>query len=152
MHERHAPCVPQARARIYVLRCNDGSALHPAVGALCDDFDKGEVERRSFLRTLAWLGVSLASARLFCGDLTLASGQGTVYSYTVSHRGPGAFDADVPYAIVLGELAERPRPMLVLGNLVNFPVDQISIGMPIRISYLDVPDEDVTLWQWQAAG
>jgi hypothetical protein len=52
---------------------------------------------------------------------------------------------------VLGELAERPRPMLVLGNLVNYPVDQISIGMPIQISYLDVPDEDVTLWQWQAA-
>ena len=41
---------------------------------------------------------------------TAVSGQGTVYSYTVSHRGPGAFDADVPYAIVLGELAERPRP------------------------------------------
>jgi uncharacterized OB-fold protein len=81
-----------------------------------------------------------------------SAGHGTVYSYTVSHRGPGAFDAEVPYAIVLGQLAEQPRPMLVLGNLVNFPVDQISIGMPIRISYLDVPDEDVTLWQWQAAG
>ena len=82
---------------------------------------------------------------------TPVSGQGTVYSYTVSYRGPGAFDRDVPYAIVLGELAERPRPMLVLGNLVDYPVDQISIGMPIQISYLDVPDEDVTLWQWQAA-
>jgi hypothetical protein len=42
--------------------------------------------------------------------------------------------------------------MLVLGNLANHPVDQISIVMTIQISYLDVPDEDVTLWQWQAAG
>jgi uncharacterized OB-fold protein len=82
---------------------------------------------------------------------TPTSGRGTVYSYTVSHRGPGAFDQDVPYAIVLGELAERPRPMLVLGNLVDYSVDRISIGMPIQISYLDVPDEDVTLWQWRAA-
>jgi hypothetical protein len=24
-------------------------------------------------------------------------------------------------------------------------------GSPIQISYLDVPDEDVTLWQWRAA-
>jgi len=39
----------------------------------------------------------------------------------------------------------------VLGNLVNHPVGRISIGTPIRISYLDVPDEDVTLRQWQAA-
>jgi hypothetical protein len=40
---------------------------------------------------------------------------------------------------------------VVLGNLVDYPVDRISIGMPIQISYLDVPDEDVTLWQWRAA-
>ena len=52
---------------------------------------------------------------------------------------------------MLGQLAEHPRPMLVLGNLVNHPVDQISIGMPIQIGYLDLPDEDVTLWPWQAA-
>src|SRR5579859_102960 len=56
---------------------------------------------------------------------TPVSGRATVYSYTVSHRGPGAFDQDVPYAIVLGELAERPRPMLVLANLVGSPVDRI---------------------------
>jgi hypothetical protein len=30
-------------------------------------------------------------------------------------------------------------------------VDRIRIGMPLQLSYLDVPDEDVTLWQWQAA-
>jgi peptide/nickel transport system substrate-binding protein len=56
-----------------MLRCNDGSALHPAVGDLCGNFISGSIDRRSFLRTLAWLGVSLASARLFCGDATIAT-------------------------------------------------------------------------------
>jgi len=82
---------------------------------------------------------------------TPVSGDATVYSYSVCYRGPGAFGLEVPYAVVLGQLAEHPRSMLVLGNLVNRPVDQISIGMPIQIGFLDVPDEDVTLWQWQAS-
>jgi hypothetical protein len=26
-----------------------------------------------------------------------------------------------------------------------------EIGMPIQVGFLDVPDEDVALWQWQPA-
>jgi uncharacterized protein len=81
---------------------------------------------------------------------TRVSGEATVYTYSVIYRGPGAFDADVPYVIVLGELTERPRPCLVLGNLVGTDPDQIRVGMPIQIAYQDIPGEDITLWRWVA--
>jgi uncharacterized OB-fold protein len=79
---------------------------------------------------------------------TEVSGQATVYTYTVCHRGPGAFNADVPYVIALGELTEQPRPCLVLGNLVGTPIEDIRVGMPIEVAYQDIPDEDITMWRW----
>jgi uncharacterized protein len=81
---------------------------------------------------------------------TRVSGDATVYTYSVIHRGPGAFNADVPYVAVLGELTEQPRPMLVLGNLVGTDPDDIRVGMPIQIAYQDIPGEDITLWRWVA--
>ena len=81
---------------------------------------------------------------------TRVSGEATVYTYSVIYRGPGAFNADVPYVAVLGELTERPRPMLVLGNLVGTDPDDIRVGMPIQIAYQDIPGEDITLWRWVA--
>jgi len=81
---------------------------------------------------------------------TRVSGEATVYTYSVIYRGPGAFDADVPYIVVLGELTERPRPCLVLANLVGTDPDQVRIGMPIQIAYQDIPGEDITLWRWIA--
>jgi uncharacterized OB-fold protein len=73
-----------------------------------------------------------------------------VYTFTVVHRGPGAFDADVPYVVALGELTERPRPCLVLGNLVGTPPGQVYVGMPIQIAYQDIPSENATMWRWVA--
>jgi uncharacterized OB-fold protein len=81
---------------------------------------------------------------------TRVSGEATVYTYSVIYRGPGAFDADVPYVVVLGELTERPRPCLVLANLVGTDPDHVRVGMPIQIAYQDIPGEDVTLWRWVA--
>jgi peptide/nickel transport system substrate-binding protein len=46
---------------------NDGSALHPAVPELRDRVIRGEIGRRDFLRTVAWLGVSMASAEALVG-------------------------------------------------------------------------------------
>jgi uncharacterized protein len=81
---------------------------------------------------------------------TQVSGEATVYTYSVIYRGPGAFDADVPYIVALGELTERPRPCLVLANLVGTDPDQVRVGMPIKIAYQDIPGEDITLWRWVA--
>jgi peptide/nickel transport system substrate-binding protein len=49
------------------LHNNDGTTPHRAVAELCDQLRSGAIDRRSFLRTVAWLGVSAASARAFLG-------------------------------------------------------------------------------------
>jgi uncharacterized OB-fold protein len=70
------------------------------------------------------------------------SGRGTVFSFAVMHQvyHPG-FAAEVPYAVVVVELAEGAR---VLSNLVACPVDAIRIGMPVEVVFEDV-SPDVTL-------
>ena len=73
-----------------------------------------------------------------------------MYTFTVCHRGPGAFNAEVPYVIALGELAEQPRPGLVLANLVGTAPEDVRIGMPIQIAYQEIPGEDITMWRWIA--
>jgi hypothetical protein len=79
---------------------------------------------------------------------TPVSGDATLYSFTVVHRGPGAFSLEVPYVIAMGELVERPRSCIVLGNLVGTSPDALEIGMPIQIAYQDIPSESSTMWRW----
>jgi peptide/nickel transport system substrate-binding protein len=50
------------------LRNNDGSPLHPWISELADQAQRGLIGRRSFLRTVALLGVSVASAKAWLGD------------------------------------------------------------------------------------
>ena len=79
---------------------------------------------------------------------TVVSGDATVFSFTVVHRGPGAFGTEVPYVMALGQLVEQPRPCNVLANLVGIDPEAVRIGMPIRLGYVDIPDEDVTMYEW----
>jgi uncharacterized OB-fold protein len=76
------------------------------------------------------------------------SGDGVIYSYSVVHRGPGAFSGDVPYVLALVELTERPQPMLVLAQLDGCPPDQVRIGLPVKVTFHDIPGEDVTLYRF----
>jgi uncharacterized OB-fold protein len=76
------------------------------------------------------------------------SGQATIYSYSIVHRGPGAFADDVPYVLVLAEMQERPRPMLVLAQLTDYALDEVRIGLPVEVAYTDIPSEDVTLYSF----
>ena len=46
------------------LRSLSGGPLHPAVKDLQDQLDRGDIDRRSFLRTAAWLGVAIPGAAL----------------------------------------------------------------------------------------
>src|SRR5438046_1271939 len=43
---------------------------------------------------------------------TRVSGNATVFSFSIVHRGHGAFNDDVPYNVVLARLAESPRSMI----------------------------------------
>ena len=58
----------EPRSAVDTLRNNDGSRLHPAVRTLAQDaLGSAVTDRRSVLRVLSWLGVSIASARGLLG-------------------------------------------------------------------------------------
>jgi uncharacterized OB-fold protein len=77
------------------------------------------------------------------------SGNGEVFSFTVMHQvyHPG-FAGEVPYAVVLVELAEGPR---ITSNLVGVPPHEIRIGMPVKAVFEDL-SEEVTLPKFKLAG
>ncbi|MFJ4849295.1 MULTISPECIES: Zn-ribbon domain-containing OB-fold protein [unclassified Streptomyces] len=58
------------------------------------------------------------------------SGNGTVHSYTVNHRGQGEYAGRAPFVIAYVELAEGPR---VLSHVDAEP-DSLRVGMPVRLS------------------
>jgi len=58
------------------------------------------------------------------------SGEGTVYSFTINHRGRGAFASASPYVIAYVELNEGPR---LLTNIVG-PVEGLAVGSRVRLA------------------
>lgn len=82
-------------------------------------------------------------------DYVVASGKGTVYSYVV-HHAPKVPGRSLPFVIALVELDEGVR---MLGELRGIEPDQVKIGLPVRATYLDFPDSDVspawTLYAWE---
>lgn len=68
-----------------------------------------------------------------------ASGQGTVYTWTVFHQVyHPAFAKDVPYAVVAVALEEGPR---LVTNLVDCKLEEIKVGMPVEVVFDDVTEE-----------
>lgn len=76
------------------------------------------------------------------------SGRGSVWSFGVYyHVFNASFAADVPYNVALVQLEEGPR---LVTNVVGVPNEQITIGMPVEVSFDDVTD-DVTLVRFRPA-
>jgi len=67
-----------------------------------------------------------------------ASGKGTVYTYTITHRAPPPFKNVPPFIVATVELDERVR---IMTNLVNCTVDQVRIGMPVRLTWVVINEE-----------
>ena len=107
-----------------IQRRPDGSLQHPPVPAVWADKDEPV-------------------------DYVVASGEGTVYSYVV-HHAPKVPGRTVPFVIALVELEEGVR---MLGELRGVDAADVKIGMPVRATYLDFPDSDIspawTLYAWQ---
>ena len=71
-----------------------------------------------------------------------ASGNGTIYSYSVNHRAPHpGFADDLPFVLAIVELEEGPRMMT---NIVVSDPDSLTIGMAVTVTFDDVTDQ-VTL-------
>lgn len=84
-------------------------------------------------------------------DVALApvSGRGTIYSFTINHQQwvPGSD----PYAVVLVDLEEgtTDAPLRLTSNLVGTALDDIEIGMPVEVFFIE--RDDVWLPQFRAA-
>jgi 3-oxo-4,17-pregnadiene-20-carboxyl-CoA hydratase alpha subunit len=79
-----------------------------------------------------------------CGSLewdTIASsGRGEVYSFVVYHHPPLPGFA-MPFTVGLIELEEGVR---MLSNVIDLPLGEITIGMPVEVNFVAV-DPDLTL-------
>ena len=85
-------------------------------------------------------------------DLTWTpiSGEGTLFSYTIIHRGLGAFQKEVPYVVALVDMdvPDDKRAVIVLGNIHGVEHDDLQVGMPLKMTFKDIEGEDVTLWEF----
>ncbi len=78
--------------------------------------------------------------QLVCPDCYLldvewieASGQATVHSWTVAHHAYlPAFNANLPYTLVIVDLMEGPRTM---GRLDPSAQARLRIGLPVQVSF-----------------
>ncbi len=68
-----------------------------------------------------------------------ASGQGTIYSYTVIRQNfSRAFRDLLPYVVALVDLAEGPRLMT---NIVGCAPEEVHIGAAVHVRFEPVSDE-----------
>ena len=75
------------------------------------------------------------------------SGRGTVYSYTIPHRGPGPWREVVPFVVAYVELEEGPR---ILTNLVDVDHADLEVGMPVEVVWHDT-GEGSALYRFRPA-
>jgi uncharacterized OB-fold protein/acyl dehydratase len=113
-----------AAHELRIQRRPDGSLQHPPVPAIWQDKEQPI-------------------------DYLVASGKGTVYSFVV-HHAPKVPGRTLPFVIALVELEEGVR---MLGELRNVDHADVTIGMPVHVTYIDVPAGDAgpewTLYAWE---
>jgi len=61
-----------------------------------------------------------------------ASGDGTVYSYTVTHQNEGPYDEATPYVLAYVELDEGPR---VMTNVVGVEPEDVYVGQEVTVVF-----------------
>lgn len=91
-----------------------------------------------------------------CGSFdwgwTQAGGEGTIASWTVSHR---AYQPErtAPYVVVLVRLTEARELLLPGGWAGRADGSDLAIGMPVRAAYQDLPGEPrAALLRWAPVG
>jgi uncharacterized OB-fold protein len=99
-----------ADGRLLVKRCQDCDSLIWYPRAICPVC--------SSLRT-EWFEVS---------------GRGAIYSYTINHRGEGAYQGVPPYVLAYVELDEGPRMMT---NIVEADGADLAVGLPVEVVFHD---------------
>lgn len=121
----------------------------PAITPEMQSFYEGAQRHELRVQRCAGCGALRFPARALCSeclsgesDWVAVSGRGEIYSFNVMHQvyHPG-FAADVPYAVVLVQLAEGPK---MISNVVGIDTSAVRIGMPVKVVFEPLSD-DVTL-------
>jgi uncharacterized OB-fold protein len=103
-----------ADGRLRFLRCDDcGTFVHPP-SPICPD---------CLSRALT---------------VTAVSGRATVATFTVNHQ-PWIPGFDPPYVVALVEIAEQPSVRLMT-NIIGCAPDEVSIGMPVQVTFEQYDD------------
>jgi uncharacterized OB-fold protein len=127
----------------------------PVVDAESAPFWEACREHRLLVQRCGACGAAVFFPRAICPECHAdalgweqASGRGTVYSFTVSHRPASpAWADDVPYAVAIVELDEGCR---MLGDIVTDDVDAVHIGMAVEVVF-DAVADDVVVPRWRPA-
>ena len=81
-------------------------------------------------------------------EWALTSGRGVVHTFTIVHRPTlPAFEPALPYNVVAVRLDEG---VFMVSNLVDCPLEQIRIGMPVEVVFEPLSDE-ITLPKFKPA-
>lgn len=83
-------------------------------------------------------------------DYVVAAGTGVVYSFVV-HHAPRVPGRELPFVVALVELDEGVR---MLGQLRGVDPENVAIGMPVEVEFLDFASDDGSdpwhLYAWRA--
>jgi hypothetical protein len=113
----------------------------PAVNPETKEFWDATARGQLLLKRCLDCGTVIWYPRAICPDCAslrtewfAASGRGHVYSYTVNHRGQGAYADATSYVLAYVELDEGPR---VMTNLVEAGQADLAIGLPVEVVFHD---------------
>jgi hypothetical protein len=71
-----------------------------------------------------------------------ASGRGTVYSYTVNHKGEGPYRDAGPYVLAYVELDEGPR---IMTNVMTDDFGALEVGRAVEVVFSPTADAGAAL-------
>lgn len=82
-------------------------------------------------------------------DPTAVSGRGTVYTYTINRRQwvPGL---EVPFVLAVIALDEQ-QDLRLVSNVVGCPADEVVIGMPVEVEFIERGQAFVPVFRKAAA-
>jgi uncharacterized OB-fold protein len=116
-------------------------APSPAVNPETREFWAATTEGRLLLKRCLDCGAVIWYPRVICPHCAglhtewfEASGRGRVYSYTVNHRGEGAYQGSPPFVLAYVELDEGPRMMT---NIVGAEESELAVGLPVEVTFHD---------------
>ncbi|MFN2543068.1 MAG: OB-fold domain-containing protein [Actinomycetota bacterium] len=147
--DQHGEPVSTQRFRMLVYRPNPpkpqaGARPRPAMNQDTAFFWEGAQRGELLIQRCSSCGTlrhpprpACPSCRSLEWDTQRASGRGTVHSYVVHHH-PPVPGFEPPYVVVLVELEEGTR---LVSNLVGVDPGEVSIGMPVEVTFERIDDE-----------